>query len=206
MYNVSAYDDRPLPIGHDQTISQPAIVAAMAEAAELHDTDVVLEVGSGCGYNAAVLSKLARRVYSTEIIPELHEMAKANLSRVGGYDNIELILSNGSLGCKEHAPYDAIIVTASAPSVPISLKDQLAVGGRLIIPVFDDERGYDILTKVIRTSETQYEEVQLMEVQFVPLMGKEGHREDPAMVKLLRLLMRSKEAADEENDEMSGFV
>jgi protein-L-isoaspartate(D-aspartate) O-methyltransferase len=143
-----AYNNYPLPIGNNQTISQPLMVAEMAQVAEFKGTDKVLEVGSGCGYNAAIMSKLCHIVYSTEIIPQLSELAKTNINKVG-YSNIVLVGGDGSIGLPDHAPYDVIMVTASAPQIPKQLKEQLSVnGGRLIVPVHNHNLGYDRLMKV----------------------------------------------------------
>jgi len=173
---ANAYDDTPLPIGNDQTISQPYIVAYMAEAANIKKTDKVLEVGTGCGYNAAVLSHLGKEVYTIETIKELSEGAKKRLADLG-YTNIHCVHSDGSIGYPPEAPYDAIIVTAGAPTVPKSLLKQLALHGRLIIPVhrgmFNEE-----LVKITRSGEGEgdenFDEEFLCDVRFVPLIGKEG--------------------------------
>jgi protein-L-isoaspartate(D-aspartate) O-methyltransferase len=173
-FRAMSYENTPLPIGEGQTISQPQVVASMAELAEIKKSDVVLEVGSGCGYNAAVLSRLAYKVYSTEIIQELAKTARRNLEKVG-YDNVVVMESDGGEGYAEEAPYDVIMVTCSAPSIPAALKEQLAVGGRMVIPVHYPLLGYDKLTKVTRVSEGEYREEQEGDVQFVPLTGAYGH-------------------------------
>jgi protein-L-isoaspartate(D-aspartate) O-methyltransferase len=167
-----AYDDRPLPIGNDQTISQPYIVAYMAEAAAITKTDKVLEIGTGCGYNAAVLSNLAEKVYTVETIKQLADAAHARLNELG-YRNIQCIHGDGSVGYPTQAPYDVIIVTAGAPQVPPSLLNQLAVHGRMIIPV---SRGIfaEELLKIIRSDGSNYSEEYLCPVGFVPLVGQEG--------------------------------
>ncbi len=168
-----SYDDNPLPIGKNQTISQPYIVAYMAEAAMITSTDKVLEIGTGCGYSAAVLSRLASQVYTIERIPELANDAKVRLHDLG-YDNIHTFLSDGSIGLSEHAPFNAIIVTAGAPSVPHSLVQQLAPGGRMIIPV--SKGHYEELLRITKTTDGEYESETLMDVRFVPLVGKEGYK------------------------------
>lgn len=168
-----SYRDGALPIGHEQTISQPYMVASMAQEAKLTPDSKVLEVGTGCGYAAAVFAKVAKEVYSVEIIPELAEAASTRLKNLG-YENIHVSLSNGSLGLPQQAPYDAIIVAASAPHVPAQLKEQLAVGGRMLIPVHDPRGGYDKLMRVTRESEDAYSEEALTEVRFVPLTGEQG--------------------------------
>jgi len=129
-----AYEDRPLPIGYNQTISQPFIIALMTEALELTGKEKVLEVGTGSGYQAAILAKLARHVVTTERIKPLAETAKKVLDSLG-YTNIEVHLAGETLGWEQEAPYDAIMVTAGAPKVPTDLMAQLVIGGRLVIPV-----------------------------------------------------------------------
>ncbi len=131
----SAYDDRPLPIGYGQTISQPYIVALMTEALELPEEAKVLEIGTGSGYQAAILAEIAKEVYTVERIPELLERARKLLVDKLGYKNIKFKLGDGTEGWQEHAPYDAIIVTAAAPKVPEPLVEQLKEGGVLVIPV-----------------------------------------------------------------------
>lgn len=133
-YEEFAYEDGPLPIGEGQTISQPYTVALMIEAAELRRTDRVLEVGAGSGYAAAVMSRIAARVYAIERHAVLGDAARRRIEKLGR-DNVELRIDDGSRGWSEAAPFDAILVAASGPDVPRALKDQLAIGGRLIIPV-----------------------------------------------------------------------
>jgi len=135
-WRVQAYEDMPLPIGHQQTISQPYIVALMLEALELTGTERVLEVGTGSGYQAALLGWLAQHVSTVEIIPELAQSARAVLFQLG-YKNVEVVAANGSIGWKAGAPYDAIIVAAASPAVPQPLVEQLQEGGRLVLPVGD---------------------------------------------------------------------
>ena len=129
-----AYLDRPLSIGFDQTISQPFIVAAMTEALELDGTERILEIGTGSGYQTAVLAELAGQVFTVERIPELHEAARERLSRLG-YRNIEYRLGDGYDGWPEHAPYDCVLVAAAATEIPITLVDQLEQNGSLVLPV-----------------------------------------------------------------------
>jgi protein-L-isoaspartate(D-aspartate) O-methyltransferase len=139
-YSSKAYSNSPLPIGHGQTISQPLIVGLMTELLQLVKTDKVLEVGTGSGYQAAILSVLASEVYTIEIVPELGKIARANLERLG-YSNVSTKIGNGYQGWAEHAPFDAIIVTAAPDHIPPPLIAQLRPGGRMVIPVggFDQE-------------------------------------------------------------------
>jgi len=161
-----AYEDRPLSIGHGQTISQPYIVAVMSEALELDANERVLEIGTGSGYQAAVLAQLAKEVYSVEIVEPLAERARADLARLG-YANVEVRHGDGYLGWPEQAPFDAIIVTAAPDHVPQPLIDQLAVGGRLVIPV---GRGVQELIRITRDEQGVHEE-RLLGVRFVPMTG-----------------------------------
>jgi protein-L-isoaspartate(D-aspartate) O-methyltransferase len=171
-----AYDDGPLPIGANQTISQPYMVALMIEAAELKPSDRVLEVGAGSGYAAAVMSRIAARVYAIERHAALVEAAQRRLEKLG-YTNVELRVGDGTRGWPEAAPFDAILVAAGGPEVPATLKEELAIGGRLIIPV-GLQQFHQTLRKVTRLSETQYEEEDLGCVAFVPLIGEQGWAED----------------------------
>jgi len=162
-----AYDDRPLPIGFGQTISQPYIVAAMTELLRPEATDRVLEIGTGSGYQAAVVSRLVAKVYSIEIVPELAERAAKNLADLG-YVNIEVKTGDGYRGIPEHAPFDGILVTAAPDEIPQPLIDQLAVGGRMVIPVGDlDQR----LTVVEKTA-TGISKHTVFPVRFVPMTGE----------------------------------
>lgn len=163
-----AYEDRPLPIGKNQTISQPYIVAYMAEQLQLKKDEKVLEVGTGCGYNAAVISRLAEQVYSVEIIEWLAQLAKENLAKTG-YDNITTKHGDGYSGWEEFSPFDAIILTAAPPSIPKPLKDQLKVGGRLLAPV---GRLDQKLVMIHKTDENEFEEKTLLPVRFVPMTGR----------------------------------
>jgi protein-L-isoaspartate(D-aspartate) O-methyltransferase len=170
-----AYEDSPLPIGEGQTISQPYIVAFMTQLLELDKDDRVLEIGTGSGYAAAILGQIVDTVYTVERHPSLAEKARETFRRLG-YDNIHVHQGDGSLGWPEHAPYDAIVVTAGAPEVPDTLKKQLAVGGRLVIPV-GSSRLQELL-RIRRTAEDRYEQEERLSVRFVPLVGAEGW-EDP---------------------------
>jgi protein-L-isoaspartate(D-aspartate) O-methyltransferase len=171
-----AYEDNPLPIGQEQTISQPYIVAAMIEAAEVTPGDRVLEVGTGSGYVAAVLSQIAARVYGIERHAPLLESARERLGKLG-YNNVELRVGDGTLGWAEAAPFDAILVAAGAPRVPTRLKEQLAIGGRLIIPV-GEEGAQQHLLKITRKGPDKYDEDDLGAVMFVSLIGEHGWAED----------------------------
>ncbi len=168
----AAYDDHPLPIGEGQTISQPYIVAYMTEALELSPTDRVLEIGTGSGYAAAILGKIVHTVYSVERIAKLAISARERLSRLG-YTNIQVLYDDGTLGWPEFAPYNAIVVTAGAPVVPQALLEQLAPGGRLVIPVGPSPY-LQTLVRVRRTSEDHYLREELCQVRFVPLIGADG--------------------------------
>jgi protein-L-isoaspartate(D-aspartate) O-methyltransferase len=168
----SAYDDSPLPIGEEQTISQPYVVALMAEALEIRPEDKVLEIGAGSGYAAAVLSRLGREVYAVERHESLVQEAEERLSRLG-YSNVHVHHGDGTLGWPEHAPYDVIVVAAGGPDVPPALLDQLAEGGRLVIPIGPDPRSQD-LVRVRRRVEGGTTREILGPVRFVPLIGAQG--------------------------------
>ena len=169
----SAYDDRPLVIGYGQTISQPYMVALMTEALELRGVEKVLEIGTGSGYQAAILAELARFVYSVERIPELAEAAGKLLDELG-YKNVQVELAGDKLGCEEHAPYDAILVAAAAPTVHQALIDQLAEGGRLVIPVGTRlEQELLCVTKGKAGNITE----KLGGCRFVPLIGRDAWQE-----------------------------
>ncbi len=167
-----AYEDTPLPIAEGQTISQPYIVAMMTEALDLKGGEKVLEIGTGSGYAAAVLAEIAQDVYSVERIGQLAGKSAAKLARLG-YSNVHVLHGDGTRGWPEHAPYDAIIVAAGGPQVPESLKAQLKIGGRLVIPVGADRRLQELL-RVTRVAEHQYTTTELADVGFVPLVGEEG--------------------------------
>jgi len=167
-----AYADGPLPIDAGQTISQPYIVAVMVEALELTGDGRVLEVGAGSGYAAAVLGQIAAEVYTIERHRELAETARRQLDAVGA-DNVEVICADGTRGWPERAPYDAIVVAAGAPVVPEALEQQLAIGGRLVIPV-GEAKTIQELVRLTRVSETEYRREKLTDVRFVPLIGEDG--------------------------------
>ena len=171
-----AYQDRALPIGEDQTISQPYIVALTVEAMHLKGGERVLEIGTGSGYAAAVLSRIAKDVFTVERLESLAIEARERLARLG-YRNVEVLHGDGTLGWPEHAPYDAIAVAAGGPQVPMALLDQLAPGGRLVIPVGPDEAS-QVLTRVTRVGAAAFREERLIEVRFVPLIGEQGWPEE----------------------------
>jgi len=164
-----AYGNFPLPIGYGQTISQPYIVALMTDLVRPGPDDVVLEVGTGSGYQAAVLAKLVKHVYSMEIIEPLAEQARKRLERLG-YGNVETRLGDGYFGWEEHAPYDAIVVTAAASHVPPPLIEQLKPGGRLVIPV-GGRFAIQYLLLIEKTEEGEIMTRQITAVRFVPLTG-----------------------------------
>ena len=167
-----AYLDTALPIEKEQTISQPYIVALMTEALELTPLDRVLEVGTGSGYAAAILAKVAREVFTIERHAELAEQAAVRLKN-GGFDNVKVQHGDGTLGWPEHAPYDAIVVAAGGPDIPRPLLDQLAIGGRLVIPL-GEEKNLQKLARVTRLSNSDYRREELCDVRFVPLIGAQG--------------------------------
>jgi protein-L-isoaspartate(D-aspartate) O-methyltransferase len=172
-YQYAAYADGPLPIGLGQTISQPYIVALMTELLELKGGEKVLEVGTGSGYQAAILTELAKEVHTIERYPELARKAEQNLKNAG-FENVQIHIGDGSRGLLEHAPYDGIIVTAAAPAAPQPLLDQLKDGGRLVIPV--GGRGEQYLERWQRKGD-EFESQNILPVAFVPLIGDEGWRE-----------------------------
>jgi protein-L-isoaspartate(D-aspartate) O-methyltransferase len=170
---VLAYQDDPVDIGYRQTISQPYMTALMAESLELEGHETVLEVGAGCGYAAAVLGALGARVIAVEIIPGLARMARANLRKTGRDGNVTVVLGDGSLGCPELAPFDAISVAAGAPDIPAALLEELNDPGKLVIPVGErDDQELRVLWK--ERGRVDYRVATLC--RFVPLRGGEGWR------------------------------
>lgn len=167
---VHAYADSALPIAESQTISQPYIVALMTQALELSPSDRVLEIGTGSGYQSAILGVIAREVYSLERHAPLAERADKLLKQIG-IDNVQVIHSDGSEGWLDAAPYDAIIVTAGAPQVPEPLVEQLAVGGRLVLPVGSHTTSQHLL-KIVKKTDGSLQKNDLGAVRFVPLVGK----------------------------------
>jgi protein-L-isoaspartate(D-aspartate) O-methyltransferase len=167
-----AYEDHPVAIGHGQTISQPYIVALMAQLLELKGRERVLDIGTGSGYAAAVLACMALEVFSIERIPELAEQAVDNL-KVAGFSQVQVRCGDGTRGWPEAAPFDAICVAAGAPVVPEALREQLAIGGRLVIPV-GTEHGVQRLLLITRLSADRFDRQECGDVRFVPLLGEEG--------------------------------
>ena len=170
-----AYQDGPLPIGERQTISQPYMVAVMSQALALNGSETVLEVGTGSGYQAAILALLADRVFSLERIPSLARRARKVLDECG-FSKVNIRVADGTRGWHEMAPFDAIMVTAGAPEVPRDYLDQLAVGGRLVIPVGD--RSSQVLMRITRTGEQEFEDERILGCRFVPLVGSCGWQEE----------------------------
>ena len=166
----SAFANHPLPIGHGQTISQPYIVALMTDLLELTADDVVLEIGTGSGYQAAILSQLCRQVYTIEYVEALADSAKIRFEQLG-YDNIEIKSGNGFYGWPEHAPYDAIIVTAAATQVPGPLLEQLRTGGRMVIPV-GRQYSHQELKLISKNRQGDIDIKDILSVVFVPFQGE----------------------------------
>jgi protein-L-isoaspartate(D-aspartate) O-methyltransferase len=173
-YARQTYDDAPISIGFDQTISQPYMTALMCSVLELNGTERVLDVGTGSGYHAAMLSMLAREVYSIEIIPELADLARRNLAEAGLLDRVRVITGDGSIGYPSASPYDAISVAASAPEIPSELLDQLRDPGRLVIPV--GSRGDQDLEVIVKHQGQISKRVPTM-CRFVPLRGHQGWKD-----------------------------
>ena len=189
-----AYEDAPLPIEEGQTISQPYIVAFMTEALALRGGEKVLEIGAGSGYAAAVLSEIAADVYTVERHGPLAEKAAATLADLG-YDNVHVLHGDGTRGWPAHAPYDAIIVAAGGPTIPESLKEQLKIGGRLVIPVGADPHIQE-LVRVTRIAQNEYRREDLADVRFVPLLGEEGwapEKAEPTRVSHTPLMVATSE-------------
>lgn len=169
-YIKDAYGDFPVPIGFGQTISQPYCVAAMTEALKLKGREKVLEVGTGCGYQAAILAEIAKKVYTLEVIKELADFSNKNI-KSNGYNNVKVILGNGEEGYKEGYPYDGILITAACKEIPKQLQEQLKEGGRMVIPV--GNRAFQKL-KVFTKRKNELKEEFLFDCRFVPLIGKAG--------------------------------
>lgn len=167
-----AYNDTPLPVGENQTISQPYIVAYMTEAIQAAPGDKVLEIGTGSGYQAAVLAEIVKHVYSMEIICSLAERAASILKELD-YTNVDIRCADGYKGWPQEAPFDAIIVTAAPEKIPVALKEQLKIGGRMVIPVGRLDFHQELLL-VTRTSKDSWDEERLLPVRFVPMTGKDA--------------------------------
>lgn len=192
-----AYSDAALPIAEGQTISQPYIVALTIEALQIQGHERALEVGTGSGYAAAILGKLAREVFTVERLEPLAMAARERLSRLG-HANVHVQHGDGTLGWAEHAPYDVIAVAAGGPEVPQALLEQLAPGGRLVIPIGDDDSG-QVLTRVTREGSAEFRREPILDVRFVPLIGEQGWPEAqgerkpsrrPSSTQLLSTLVR----------------
>jgi protein-L-isoaspartate(D-aspartate) O-methyltransferase len=163
----NAYDDSPLPIGHGQTISQPYIVAFMTQALDVHPDHRVLEIGTGSGYQAAILAEIVKELYTIEIVPDLGERARATLAELG-YKNVQVRIGNGYLGWPEHAPYDRIIVTAAPDEIPPALVGQLRIGGSMAIPIGVGDQEL----RILRRTEQGLVTTKTLPVRFVPMVGK----------------------------------
>ena len=170
-----AYADGPLPIGKSQTISQPYMVAIMTQSAEIVPGNRVLEIGSGSGYQCAILAELGAEVYTIERVPALGKQARETLRRLN-YQDIHTRAGNGTLGWAEEAPFDAILITAGAPEIPQPLLDQLAIGGRLVVPLEED---YSQVLYIVRRSQEGFHRERGERCTFVPLIGKHGWKKDP---------------------------
>ncbi len=173
-FEARAYDDSALPIGKGQTISQPYTVARQTELLEVFAGEKMLEIGTGSGYQAAILSELGAEVYSVERHKKLYEKARETLKSLGY--SIQLKLGDGTLGWSAYAPYDGIVVTAGAPVVPEDLVEQLNVNGRLIVPVGDEKK--QEMVRVIKLREDEFEEEHYRNFKFVPLVGEKGWKEN----------------------------
>ncbi|MFZ0284813.1 MAG: protein-L-isoaspartate(D-aspartate) O-methyltransferase [Terriglobales bacterium] len=172
-YQQQAYEDHPLPIGAGQTVSQPYIVALMLEALALKGSETVLEIGTGSGYQTALLAELASKVYSVERVKPLADAAETTLQNLG-YGNVSVVVGDGSLGLVEHAPFDAIVVSAAAPKTPQPLLEQLHEGGRMVIPVGPPDAQE---LKLVRKQEGKFVVERLEGCRFVPLIGEQGYGE-----------------------------
>jgi protein-L-isoaspartate(D-aspartate) O-methyltransferase len=172
-YRGQAYEDHPIPIGEGQTVSQPLIVALMLAALSLAGPEIVLEVGTGSGYQTALLAELVQKVYSVERLPELASSAAARLESLG-YANVSVSVGDGSLGLPEKAPFDAIVVSAAAPGIPQALLEQLREGGRLIVPV-GPAHAQEL--QLVRKQQGRAAVASLEGCRFVPLIGQQGYEE-----------------------------
>ncbi|MBU3904645.1 MAG: protein-L-isoaspartate(D-aspartate) O-methyltransferase [Nanoarchaeota archaeon] len=171
-----AYENTPLDIGKRQTISQPATVVIMTEALDVKKTDKILEIGTGSGWQGAILAKLTKKnVYSVEHIPELVKFAKSNLEQFPEIKNLKIIKGDGSKGLKKYAPFDKIMVTAASPEVPKPLLDQLKVGGKMVIP-YGDSYSQEMIS-ITKKNKTKFDRASIGFFNFVPLLGKYGFKE-----------------------------
>lgn len=170
-----AYDDAPLPIGEGQTISQPYVVALMIEASGLHPGEQALEIGTGSGYAAALMGEIAAKVFTVERHAVLAERARQCLARLG-YANVEVTTGDGTLGLPDEAPFDVIIAAAGGPNVPAAWKQQIAAGGRIVMPI-GGRRGDQDLVRLVRCGEDRFDRKVLGGVRFVPLIGEQGWRD-----------------------------
>lgn len=186
----AAYDDEPLPITSGQTISQPYMVARMTELLELDESSHVLEVGTGSGYQAAVLAEIARDVWTVERHPELADRARRTLAEQG-YASVHVVVGDGSLGLPDQAPFDAIVVTAAAPHVPKALPEQLTIGGRLVIPVGgSSSQRLRLIRRGPGGGPEDYEDTDVLGCRFVPLIGEQAHA--PADRRRVRVLVEGR--------------
>lgn len=167
-YGKEAYNDYPLPIGHNQTISQPYIVALMTDLLDLQGGEKVLEIGTGCGYQTAVLAEMGAKIYSMEIVPELCELARKNLDSTG-YKDIPIACRSGYDGWPEHAPFDAILVAAAPPEIPQALIDQLKEGGVMVLPVGEESQE---LLRIVKTGPESVRKEKIIDVRFVPMVER----------------------------------
>ncbi len=172
---AEAYTDGPLPIGEGQTISQPYMTAIMTQSSEVAPGDRVLEIGTGSGYQSAILAELGTEVYTIERVPELLEQARERLRKLH-YDKVQIRMGNGTLGWEEEAPFDIILIAAGAPEIPGPLLDQLALQGRLVIPL---EEGFSQVLYVVRKTHKGFHKERGERCSFVPLIGEYGWKKDP---------------------------
>lgn len=174
-FQMLAYRDGPVPIGHGQTISQPYVVALMTMALQVKPGDRILEVGTGSGYQAAVLAQMGAKVFTVERFDDLAEKARHRLAEAG-YNDVAVMTGDGSRGLDEHAPFDGILVTAAGPTIPTTLLEQLRPGAHLVIPV-EETKGRQRLVCITRRTDGRYDRKDLGQVAFVPLIGEEGWEE-----------------------------
>ena len=173
-YQGQAYDDNPLPIGYGQTISQPFIVASMSELLDPQPQDNILEIGTGSGYQAAILGEIVKEVFTIEIVEALGKNAQDTLKKLG-YKNVHVKIGNGYMGWPEHAPYDGIVVTAAPDHIPPTLVQQLKPGGKMIIPV-GPEGGIQDLMVITKNKDGEIQSKNLYPVRFVPFAGGTNHK------------------------------